>query len=252
MSNFLKELLPGPLKCFASRFNNPFLSLWQSLRGRNFSVGENVFNFPPSAFPFLTRSMLLFDVYEKSERELVDCYLTEDDSVLELGACLGVMGVCVSKRIKRDNKHLVVEANPFLIPYLYQNRKQNGGNFQILHGLVGDGMFGEINLGDTALTTTSYDAPTDTSSTFQVPTVDIDSLQKKYGRFDSLIMDIEGSELDLIRNHLKDFEGFKKLIIEFHPEVYGTKAQNYLSELLGSIGFDCQCEKENSKYFLRS
>ncbi len=77
------------------------------------------------------------DKYEADERKLIKQFISSDDSVIELGACLGIVSCITNRLLKNPSKHLVVEANPYLIPWLVRNQMLNDAGFLIEHCAVG-------------------------------------------------------------------------------------------------------------------
>ena len=71
--------------------------------------------------------------YEAEERELIRSYLRPEDSVLELGACIGAVSCTTNKLLADKSRHVVLEANPKLIPMLEHNRNVNGCGFTVLN-----------------------------------------------------------------------------------------------------------------------
>jgi len=57
-------------------------------------------------------------------------------AVLELGGCLGVLSCTINKRLGDPTKHVVLEANPALIPYLRGNREINRAAFIVTNSVV--------------------------------------------------------------------------------------------------------------------
>jgi predicted O-methyltransferase YrrM len=49
--------------------------------------------------------------------------LRPEERVLELGGCLGVVSCSINTLLRDPSRHVVVEANPKLLAYLYENRR---------------------------------------------------------------------------------------------------------------------------------
>jgi hypothetical protein len=77
------------------------------------------------------KSTLYFGLYEREETDLVRSYLPRDEPVIELGGSIGVVSCLTNKLLECPEDHVVVEANPVLIPTLERNREQNGCRFAI-------------------------------------------------------------------------------------------------------------------------
>ena len=51
----------------------------------------------------------ILEKYEQNEKYLVEKYIEENDKVLELGGCLGVISLVINKKLLNKNHHLVLE-----------------------------------------------------------------------------------------------------------------------------------------------
>ena len=114
MKNFLIENYKNPIqdyKCFKNLTSTEleFLGIY---RYHNF-----LFKAPPD--------MGLRIKQESYEREEIDMILSEiphtifkDLNILEIGGCLGVVSVISNDVLKHKENHVVIEANPELIPIL--------------------------------------------------------------------------------------------------------------------------------------
>jgi FkbM family methyltransferase len=151
--------------------------------------------------------------WEPEEFSLLKEHVDPGDSVLELGACIGYIGVAVNSLIKNKNNHLVIEANPDLIPVIQKNKKLNGAEFSIKNCMVGnpETMSGEFGVSDFILGSSAY------SKSLKKIKVDVVSLFDFINDFNSLMVDIEGGEYALIDEYIDHLHKFDKLMIEFHP-----------------------------------
>ena len=82
------------------------------------------------------RGPFLLGLYEMPERLLLH-HLPTDSTLLDLGGCLGVLSCLANRRLRNPAGHVVVEANPALIPVLTANRDRNGARFTVVHGMAG-------------------------------------------------------------------------------------------------------------------
>src|SRR5580698_4591709 len=79
---------------------------------------------------------LFTNKYEAAERQAVARYLRRDIPVVELGGSMGVVA-CVTNRLLKDPAaHVVVEANPLVIPQLELNRALNRCQFEIVNRAI--------------------------------------------------------------------------------------------------------------------
>ena len=171
-----------------------------------------------------TRDLILSGYYEHEERSAIRSYLPPELPVIELGASQGVLS-CVTNRLLRDrSRHIVVEANPSLLPLLARNRDRNRCRFEIVHAVAGVAtgtvdFFCDTNPLKSSLFVSS-------AKPCPVPVMTLGELLHARGFRDcTLICDIEGAEIGLIEGSiqlLKDH--FQVLIVEFHPFITGAWA----------------------------
>lgn len=184
---------------------------------------------------------LLKQRYERFERYAVLNYLQPEYPVVELGACLGVVACVTNRQLKNPSKHVVVEANPQVIPVLRKNRELNGCQFEILNMAI------------------AYDQPTVSFSPspdprgttlrksdhqwlegpqVTVPATGLGKIVEDRG-FDyfTLICDIEGHEYELVRREAKVLNRVKTIIIETHGRMIGEDKNRELLAALEAMGF---------------
>lgn len=92
-----------------------------------------------SGVPAYTRYLLGRGAYERYERIAIPEVLRPDLPVVELGGCIGVIGCIVNKRMVDPAAHIVVEANPNVIPILEKNKSLNKAQFTIVHRAIAYG-----------------------------------------------------------------------------------------------------------------
>jgi len=105
------------------------------LKGNKIKIEGSTFNVD---IPFLTcrqKANFMFDRYERPERIALREFLDPSAPVIEFGGNIGVVSCVVNRRLTNPENHIVVEANPELIPYLERNRKINNCRFQIVNAL---------------------------------------------------------------------------------------------------------------------
>ncbi len=198
------------------------------------------------------KGMVIVDLYEKGERQIIKEYLNQDEPVIELGASIGVVSCMVNSRLKAPEKHVVVEANPELIPTLKKNRDTNGCQFAIIETAIGYGsdtvtffsnglsLVGSIYLGG--------------GEKWEVPTRTLQSIAEsaKFDRF-TLISDIEGSEIGMIE-HEMDFirEHVGLILMETHVDTpYEEAGVKLVLDRLAANGFK-MTDSEGSNYCFRN
>lgn len=181
-----------------------------------------------------------WDSYERVERDLVVRYLHETDCVLELGGCLGGVACVANEKLADPSRHVVVEANPDLIPALTRNRDRNGRCFHIEHGIISrnsDGTFFIYDsiLDGSAIASTHAVAP---RAMVKVPVATFSQIETKYNlKFNALIADVEGGELAFLDEHAEFLSNVDLLIIEFHRLVIGDDGYARARRILIDLAF---------------
>jgi FkbM family methyltransferase len=160
------------------------------------------------------RGQLQVGFYEREERRHLKKYLNPEACVLELGGCLGVVSCIANKMLQHPKRHIVVEANPALIQHIERNKQHTGGAFTIEHCIVSNKPEVEFFLGDTILGSSArHKSP----KKIVVPGKSITQLEDTHQiKFDTLIMDIEGAELDFLRENRDWLRQLNTVFMEIH------------------------------------
>jgi FkbM family methyltransferase len=198
-------------------------------KSKFFPIEKFKFKFPLSSSENYVSG---FRGYELSERNLVKKYVHKNDTILELGGSVGVIS-CFSNQILTDKtRHIVVEPNPNVIPFLNLNKEENSCEFTIEQCIVSSGV-SEIDfyIYKSHLTSSVYSLKESDREKISVKSITIDKLSEKHNlAFNTLIMDIEGFEYNFLLENKINF--FSKMIIEFHPDILGdqkiTECKNIL------------------------
>jgi FkbM family methyltransferase len=185
-----------------------------------------------------SREFLLNGSYEGKERFASKRYIRRDVPVVELGASLGVVSCLVNRRLRAPQRHVVVEANPEVLPMLVENRDRNGCKFEILHGAAGgEGKTVRIYFGKGALTGSSITAADNWAEISAVTLAEV-VLARGFGCC-ALICDIEGAEINLIRSEIDTFRSrVEMFIVEFHPRINGAEPVQDARRILKENGFE--------------
>jgi len=203
----------------------------------------------PEGMDLIFNSSFFYDTYELEERELVKKWIQPSDRVLELGGCIGVVACTTNKFLNlNENNHIIVEANPKLIPFIQKNRDLNNCKFKIEQVAVGhDGKaafyFGErINGGSVCRSS---------SESIEVNSVSLRNLEQKHGKFNVLLMDIEGAELKVIEDSRDLLKNYRIIMVEWHPFITAAeeieKCRNILKDLSFSLKHSGEIEVWENK-----
>ena len=176
----------------------------------------------------------MIDEYEAEERILVCSHIDKNDSVLELGACLGIVSCVTNKLLTRPERHVVVEGNPFCIPVLHRNRTLNHCSFLIEHCAVGEGHDVTFYLHPKFVVGGSTQCKTHLP--VRVPGRSLKELDSRHGPFSALIIDVEGAELEVFENSREVLSRLRLVIAELHEFVIGAKGVERCRQILRECG----------------
>jgi FkbM family methyltransferase len=181
--------------------------------------------------------LLLSDLYEEPERKALAKFLDRELPVVELGACIGVVSCLTNRRLRAAEKHVVVEANPALLPLIEENRARNGCQFKIVNAAVSYGAETiTFNVDDNILASSVSD---DARHAVTVSTTTLERLLNDHG-FEraTLICDIEGAELQLVEHELQTLGArVATIIMELHDRIVGHEPTEQMLAQLESAGF---------------
>jgi FkbM family methyltransferase len=185
---------------------------------------------------------LLISKNEPEERELVRKFIRSDDSVLEVGACLGIVS-CVTNKLLRDNaRHVVVEGNPFCIPAIHRNREINRCGFLVENCALSNQRHVTFYLhpgylmGGSTQHLMGGNIQSQNCSAVRVPGRTLEELDARYGPFSALVMDIEGAELEGLETAGAILNKYRVVIIELHEWAIGAESVERCREIFRRAG----------------
>jgi FkbM family methyltransferase len=214
---------------------HPCLGLLVDIRGGTFEIDGCKFFVPRGMTTVGWRGACCWKGgYEADERKLVKQFLLPDDKVVELGACMGVVSCTTNKLLKNRAHHLVVEANPFLIPWLFRNREANNAGFIVEHCAVGKPP--EVTFFVNPSVIVEGTTQQKTGAGFRLPSRSLTELNERYGPFNTLIMDIEGAEGDVLEEAQDSLPNYRLAVIEFHDWIIGETKAAACRQILAKSG----------------
>jgi FkbM family methyltransferase len=221
---------------FSGRYLRPAIGFGFDLTGAVYRVDGCRFEIPVHLTDRNYRSAFVFGEYEAGERKLIRKYLRADDRVIELGGCIGVLSCLVNSRLTLRTQHLVVEANPALIPLLKRHRELNRAGFEIETCAVSTEP--EVTFSVHRLMTHSSIFAQGDTRQITVQGRSLPDLHESHGPFNVLLIDIEGSELEILRASSKLLREYRLVIIELHKEQLGAEGLEECRRILRSVGLE--------------
>lgn len=236
--SFLPDSIRKPLGSLAGKFDEAVVQRVQGLifdlSGGKFKADGCTFIIPKDQTSLAYRSCFLSGSYEPEERDLVRAFLRPNDTVLELGGCLGIVS-CVTNKILTDKaRHVVVEGNPFCIPALHRNRNLNQCGFLIENCAVSN--LPEVTFYLHPVYIVGGTTDRKTNLPVRVPGRSLNELATRYGPFTALIMDIEGAELEAFDVSREILKNFRLVIVELHEWAIGADGVERCRKILTEAG----------------
>jgi FkbM family methyltransferase len=219
---------------FSGCIIRPIFGFGFDLAGSIYRVDGCKFEIPVSLTDRNYRSAFVFGEYESAERKLIRRFLRPDDRVIELGGCIGILSCLVNSRLTSPVNHLVVEANPELIPILSRHRAINGAGFRIEECAVSSEP--EVDLAVHRLMTHSSVFAQCDARLIKVRGRSLADLHYSHGPFNTLLIDVEGSELEVLRDSRHLLRDYRLVIIELHRELLGAGGVAECRRILTSVG----------------
>jgi FkbM family methyltransferase len=196
------------------------------------------FTIDPALVPANVIDLLLSNLYEQPEREALKKFLDPEMPVVEFGACIGVVSCLLNRSLNRPENHVVVEANPAMLPILKENRERNGCRFQVVHAALAHGADTvTFNISDNVLASSLHGAE---QQAVVVPTVTLERLLNEHG-FEraTLVCDVEGAELQLVENEIDTLsKRIVAIMMETHERLVGEEPTLQMLARLKSAGFE--------------
>ncbi len=235
---YLPAVLRKPLGVLVGGFHNKLLRPIQGLifdiQGGRYRIDGCEIEIPKNLTSRAFRACFYTGEYEAEECALVREFVRPEDSVLELGACIGVVSCVTNAQLRDKRRHVVVEGNPLLISTLERNRDSNHSGFQIENCAVSNERAVTFFIHPTYLVGGS--AQRESQHAVRVPGRSWRELDARYGPFTTLIMDVEGSELDVLEDSCELIARYRLVIVELHAWAIGHEKVEQCRELLRTGG----------------
>ena len=185
-----------------------------------------------------TRVELVMDKYEAPERRAVTRYIRRNLPVIEFGGSMGIVACVTNRLLKNPAAHIVVEANPLVIPQLERNRALNECRFKIVQKAIAYGedsvtFYPSSNICISSVAEMSDQPPV------TVKTITLGRLLRDY-EFDrfNFVCDIEGMEYELVMQEPDALQQADTLILETHARFIGEEKNRAMMAKLQELGFN--------------
>ncbi len=177
--------------------------------------------------------------FEKHEVQAGLAMIKPGARILELGAGSGIVGAILARNCKPE-KMVSVEANPNLIEHIGHLHSHNGlaNTIEVVHGVVLSepepasrvDFFVKGNFLGSGLEVAKRP---EKAQRISVPVIRYSDLRLAFPH-DVIMMDIEGGELDFLRD--ADLRGVNTIILEVHRQIYGREGMNEIRQSFARAG----------------
>lgn len=245
----IRDLLGRFYVAFYERITRPVMGLIFDLKGGRFHVDGCAIEVPKDLTTRTYRGCFMIGDYEAEERALIKRYLRPEDSVLELGACIGAVSCVTNQLLKDKSRHVVVEGNPKLIPSLERNKSINGCGFTILNRAASQEkevtfyLSEQFIVGGTAQRESPHPVTVQGSS--------LEDLNREFGPFTALIMDIEGAEADVIPPSIEFLKTCRLVVVETHDWACGKERTEECRKAMAAAGLQYAATEAVTEAWIR-
>ena len=186
----------------------------------------------------LVKGKCFRDQHEVNTRAMVRKHIAPEATVLDLGACSGIVSCVINRKLTHAGNHVAVEANPGVIDSLRTNRDLNACQFAIEHCILSRRSSGEFYVADDIFLSSSVAGK---GKKVAVSVFTVEDLEAKWGlSFDTVFMDIQGSEDEFIRDNPGFLRRCKTVIVEMHDMIVSLDPGRLLLEKAGLKMIDTQ------------
>jgi len=220
------------------------------LGGGRFNIDGCSLEIPKDLTSVSFRSCFFEGDYEVEERGLIRNYIQPEDSVLEMGACLGIVSCVTNKLLKDKTRHVVIEGNPYLNAAIQRNREINGCGFLVENCAVSNQA--EVTFFLNPNNIHASNSQRGSNHGVRVPGRSWRELDARYGPFSVLIIDIEGSELEVLESGRDILAKYRLVIIEMHPWAIGEEGVSRCRDILKEAGLVYQATAGDTEAWVRA
>ena len=230
------------------------LKHYNKINGNNYKFGGFDISIPDDT-AFNLKYSIIRNRYEKSEQKLINKYLIPDTNVIELGGSLGLISKLINSTLNPETIFVTIEANPNIISYCKKNVYIKSRshttfveNFAIAYGAD------KIKFHISEDVSCSRVATNELVENIEVPAYTLATIVNKYlgDKSFTLVMDIEGGEVDVFKYDKKILKNCSLAIVEVHSQIIdgsGYTEDDFL-DLASDAGL-YPIEKDGSVYALR-
>ena len=148
---------------------------------------------------------------EKSEQNIINKYILENDIVLVLGARYGLLSCVINSKLNNKNNQVVVEPDHRVWNILEENKIKNNCEFNIIKGFISYKKLDLTNLYDD----NGYGSTYIENSNTKIPSFTLNEVNEKYNlKFNVIVADCEGFLKNFLDEHYDIYDNLRLIIYE--------------------------------------
>lgn len=222
----------------------------------NLRYGFKRFHVPEAYCNGTVKAMLFWGFYESAEMRLIPKFINAELPVIELGASLGIVSCRAIAGLHKETSYTCIEANPYLIPFINKNialHHPTKKEVAVKNLAIAYGGMEEVKIQITGNNTQGRITYEDTNNASAV-LVKTSSLLPYSAKPYTLICDIEGMEIEVLKNDATALNNCKYLFIELHKAWYlkAVYEVEELKTLIINMGFKLIGRDGNVFYFAKN
>jgi FkbM family methyltransferase len=232
-----------------------FRLLCNPISGKIISI---LFNYNiPNYCSDTVKAMIFFGFYEGAEMRLIQKYLPKTIPVVELGSSLGIVSSTAIGCLNNETNYTCIEANPYLKDYIEFNIKKHNpskNKFTVVNAAIAYNTNGFIEMNISKNNTESSIVNPSDYSNIKTTKVKSITLGEIINEHYTLICDIEGAEIEVLKNDAIAFDNCKHLFIELHKTKFQNKSLevNDLKKVItDELGFTLEAADGNVFYYIK-
>lgn len=186
--------------------------------------------------------------YEDTERDFTKQFLKPNSKVLEIGCGIGLISL-VARKICIQGSVKSYEANPHMEPLIRKNYALNGLEPDLeMKAVTVDGSDVAFFIDPEVISSSLFDRQKKHEKSI-IKSDALDDILNSY-KPDTIIMDVEGAEIDLLPS--SSLNGISLMIVELHPHIVDEDKIAQLNETLKSLGFNISAKKGKVAVYTRT
>ena len=179
------------------------------------------------------RKALFKGTYENNECYFIEKYITKHSQIMEIGCGIGLVSL-VASRICTEGFIKSYEANPKMEALIRKNYSLNSLEPNLeMKAVSTDGKEVTFFIDPDVISSSLFDRKMSHTKCL-VQSAALDDILEEINP-DTIIMDVEGAEVDLLGS--SKLNGIKQMIVEIHPHIVGEEKISRLNQKLQTSGF---------------